>query len=404
MVRPERRTTTDLLVAAAIAVVIATAAALIWWTSDARAALSRPAAEPLPPATPARAVPTALHQLWTAASPATARPVAVAGTVATGAGHEVIGRDPNTGEPRWSYARDNDLCAVSWVYHFVVAVYRDDRGCGQVSSLNASTGRRGPTRTSYADAQVSVSSDGMTVLSAGDTRLELWRSDLVRTLAYGEIDARVKPAARGLHSGCLLASAAASSSAAAVLEACPEHAELRLTLLRPGKEDDEPEQRYVSGLGVEADSGARALAVSDTNTAVYLPSPQPKVEVIDQTGTTVASTLLPRPPLLSTAVSRPGDLVTWWTGDAVLVFDSTDLTYRYTIGADGPNVPIGPGAMMAGRLLVPVTSGIGVYDPTTGTLDRFLPVDRLPVNSAVVPAVLGTHVLEQRGDTVVALG
>ncbi|MBY0441035.1 MAG: PQQ-like beta-propeller repeat protein, partial [Mycobacteriaceae bacterium] len=336
MVSPERRTRIDLLVAATIAIVVATAAALIWWTSDARATISKPAAIPLPLPTPARAVPTALRQLWSAASPATTGPVVVAGTVATGDGHQVIGRDPSTGEPRWSYSRNTDLCAVSWVYHFVVAVYPDDRGCGQVSSLDAATGRRGPARTSYADAQVSVSSDGMAVLSAGATRLELWRSDMVRTLAYGEIDARVKPSARGLRSGCVLTSAAASSSTVSVLEACPQHAELRLTLLRPGKEDDEPDQRYVSGLGVKADSGARVLAVSDTSTAVYLPSPQPKVEVIDQTGTTVASTLLPTPPLPSAAVSRPGGLVTWWTGDAVLVFDGTDLTYRYTMGAVGP--------------------------------------------------------------------
>jgi hypothetical protein len=38
---------------------------------------------------------------------------------------------------------------------------------------------------------VELSADGTTVLSAGDTRLEVWRSDMVRMLSYGEIDARV---------------------------------------------------------------------------------------------------------------------------------------------------------------------------------------------------------------------
>lgn len=404
MVRPERRTKADMAAAAIIAVVVAAAAALIWWTSDARATISRPAVAPVPLPTPARSVPMSLHQLWTATSPATTRPVLVAGTVATGDGHQVTGHDPATGDSHWSYSRSSDLCAVSWVYHFVVAVYRDDRGCGQVSALDAASGRRGPARSSYADTAVNVSSDGMAVLSAGNTRLELWRSDLVRTLAYGETDARVKPSSRGLRSGCVLTSAAASPSAVSVLEACPKQGDMRLTLLRPGKEDDEPEQRYVSGLGVRADSDARVLTVSDTSTAVYLSAPQPRVEVIDQTGTTVASTLLPKPPSPSAAVSRLGNLVTWWTGDAVLVFDATDLTYRYTIGAAGDTVPLGPAAMMAGRLLVPVTGGIGVYDPVTGANDRYLPVHRLPVKSAVVPAVLGGQVFEQRGDTVVALG
>lgn len=64
--------------------------------------------------------------------------------------------------------------------------------------------------------------------------------------------------------------------------------------------------------------------------------------------------------------------------------------------------------MMAGRLLVPVTGAIGVYDPVSGTGERYIPVDRAanppPPGRAVIPAVSGSRVFEQRGDTVVALG
>ncbi len=404
MVKPERRTKGDLVAAAAITVVVAVAAALIWWTSDARATDSRPAAVSVSNPTPARQVPTALRQLWTAASPATTRPVVVGGTVVTGDGHQVSGRDPATGEARWSYARDGDLCAVSWVYRYAVAVYPDDRGCGQVTTIDGSTGQRGPARSSYADGHVDVSSDGTTVLSAGSTRLELWRSDMVRMLSYGEIDARVKPSSRGLHSGCRLSSAAASSSAVAVLEACSNQPDLRLVLLRPGKEEDEPEQREVAEPGIGANSGARVVAVAETRTAVYLPSPQPRVEVVDETGATVASTLLPKPPSGAAAVSAPGGLITWWTGDSVLVFDASTLSYRYTIAAAGPAVPLGPGTMMAGRLLVPVTDGIGVYDPLSGTNERYIPVSRPPETGPVITAVSGSQVIEQRGDSAVALG
>ncbi|HSS25783.1 MAG TPA: hypothetical protein VLL82_15600, partial [Mycobacterium sp.] len=296
MVRPERRTKGDMLAAAAIALVVAATASLIWWTSDARASISRPAAIPVPNPTPAREVPATLNQLWTATSAATTAPVVVGGTVTTGDGRQLDGRDPATGQSRWSYARDTGLCGVSSVYHYAVAVYKDDRGCGQVSTLDGSTGRRGAARSGYADPHVRLSSDGTTVLSVGDTRLELWRSDMVRMLAYGEADARVKPSARGLHSGCRLVSAAASSSAVSVLESCVNQADLRLVLLRPGKEDDEPQQHVVSEPGIGADSGARVLTVREHNTAVYLPSPQPRVDVIDDTGTTVSSTLLPKPP------------------------------------------------------------------------------------------------------------
>lgn len=50
--------------------------------------------------------------------------------------------------------------------------------------------------------------------------------------------------------------------------------------------------------------------------------------------------------------------MTWWTGDAVAVFDSADLTYRYTLTETADTGrPVGPATMMADRLLVPVTAG-----------------------------------------------
>lgn len=410
MVRPERRTRGDLAAAALIAIVVAVAGLMLWWTSDARATVSRPAADSAANPPSVGAVPAALTERWTAASPVTTAPVVVSGTVVTGDGHQMSGLDPATGEQRWSYARGVDLCAVSWIYRYAVAVYPDDRGCGQVSAVVAATGRRGPARTSYADRTVAVTSEGSAVLSFGSTRLELWRSDLVRVLSYGEIDARVKPSARGIGAGCTLLSAAASSAAVSVLEACPGQANLRLVLLRPGKDDDEPEAVEVPEPNVNADSGARVLAVTDsdsgTNTAIYLPTPQPRVEVIDRTGVTVAKTLLPKPPTAASAalpVSRPTGLICWWTGNAVLVFDSGTLAYRYTVPAVGDTVPLGPPAAMAGRLLIPVSGGIGVYDSDDGGRERVIPVNRPPGISAVFPAVSGATVLEQRGDVVVGL-
>lgn len=412
MVRPERRTRADVVAAAAIAIVATVAGVVTWWTSDARATSSQSATEPVPAPTAARAVPQALTQLWTEASPATASPVVISGTVVTGDGRRVQGRDPVTGATRWSYARRSELCAVSWVYRYAVAVYPDSRGCGQVSAIDAVTGRRGPARTSYADPQVSVSADDNTVLAFGATRLELWRSDLVRVLSYGEIDARVKPSAQGVGHGCTLLSAAGGAAAVSVLEACPDQSDVRLTVLHPGKEEDEPDLRYLPQPGVGADAGARVLAVAAAggdaiHTAVYLPAPQPRVEVIDQNGATVATMVLPQPPSPASAaltVSRPTGLVSWWTGDSVLVLDAATLAYRYTIPAVGSAVPLGPAATMAGRLLVPVRGGVGVYDAATGAFERTIPVSRPPGVDAVFPRVCGTTVLEQRGDTLAALG
>jgi hypothetical protein len=103
-------------------------------------------------------------------------------------------------------------------------------------------------------------------------------------------------------------------------------------------------------------------------------------------------------------VSQAGDLITFWTGDSVVVFDSADIRYRYTVAPTASQTPLGPGIMMAGKLLIPVTGAMGVYDPGTGSIERYIPVDRGPAQAAVIPAVAGSTVIEQRGGTVVALG
>ncbi|MGA9376504.1 MAG: hypothetical protein WBV64_16055 [Mycobacterium sp.] len=385
-----------------IALVVAMAAGLIWWTSDARATISKPAAEPVPNLTPATRVPAGLEELWTAPSGKTTLPLVVAGALVTGDGRGVIGRDPVTGNELWSYARDLELCGVTSVYQYAVAVYPDSRGCGQVSTIDAGTGKRGPSRTAYADPEVRLSSDGSTVLSAGDNRLELWRSDMVRMISWGALDARVKPDVPQSPL-CRLVSAAASSSAVSVLESCPEQTELRLTLLRPADEEDTPEVKYEQQPGVSADADARVIAVSDTTTAVYLPTPKPVVNIVDATGTVTASTLLTAAPSDQASMTRAGDLITWWTGDSVLVFEASGLRYKYTVAAAAGGAPIGPATVMAGELLVPVTNGYDVFDAETGTGIRHIDLQR-PAIQTVVPAVAGSTLVEQRGDTVVALG
>jgi hypothetical protein len=403
MVTPERRTKGDVLAAVAIAAVVAVVAALIWWTSDARATVSRPAAEPVPALKSARDVPGALRQLWTAPSPKTRAPVVAGGSVVTGDGDQMDGRDPATGDVLWTYARDVELCGVTAVYQNAVAVYPDPRGCGQVTTIDGKTGKRGATRSAYADPAVKLSSDGTTVLSAGANRLELWRSDMVRMISYGALDARIKPdvPAQPL---CKFTSAAASTALVAVTEACPGQADMRLTLLKPADEEDQPETKFVELPGVSAESDARVIAVSDTLTAVYVPTPKPVVNVVDDTGTTIASTMLARGAAPDAAATSSGDLVTWWTGDELLVFEASGMRYRFTVNPVDGQAPVGPGVVMAGRLLVPVTGGYDVFDPQTGTGERHIDLARDAGQGPVVPAVAGSMVLEQRGANLVALG
>ena len=408
MIAPERRTRADVVAALVIALVVAVTAGVIWWTSDARATESRPAATQVPKPVAAKSVPASLRELWTAPSGHTTMPVVAAGAVVSGDGGTVAGRDPVTGQSLWTFRRDRELCGVTWLYRYAVAVYPDSRGCGQVSTVDAGTGRRGPTRSGYADKTVTLSSDGSTVLSAGPTRLETWRSDMVRVIGYGEVDARVKPNQVGVGKGCELLSATGDSSNVAVIQACPNQADLKLTLLRAADQDDEPEVRDVPLREMTADSGARVLAVSDTSTAVYVPLPQPRLAIFDETGNEVASEGLDVAPspegLQNNAVTRAAGLITWWTGHALVVFDSNRLAHRYTLTGAGPRQPVGPATAMADKLLVPLTEGVGVYEASAGTLERVIPVDRGGYRGPVVPNVVSSTLIEQRGGTLVALG
>jgi len=117
----------------------------------------------------------------------------------------------------------------------------------------------------------------------------------------------------------------------------------------------------------------------------------------------VDSTVVDGEPVPGATSSRAGDVITWWTGDTLMVFSANDLRYKYTIAAAGPDAPVGPATMMAGQLLVPVSSGYDVFDPMTGTGDRHVPLQRPDVAGPVVPAVAGSTLLEQRGDQLVAL-
>ncbi len=128
------------------------------------------------------------------------------------------------------------------------------------------------------------------------------------------------------------------------------------------------------------------------------------MNIVDETGATIASTPLSKPASKDATMSRAGDLITWWTGDSVMVFSANGLKYKYSVAAAGANVPLGPATVMAGRLLVPVTGGYDVFDAASGQGDRHIPVRRPPNPGPVVPAVAGSTVLEQRGDELVALG
>ncbi|TSD97318.1 PQQ-binding-like beta-propeller repeat protein [Skermania sp. ID1734] len=402
MLAPERRTRTDIAVAVAIVVALAIAAVTIWLHSDARGTTSITASTPASPLPSAASVPTSLTRAWTATSGATESPIAVNGVVATADDGTVTGRDPRTGKQLWSYQRNMPLCGAISAWATVVAVYRDRRGCSQVTELAASDGSRQASRNSDADNTVQLSTDGTYVLASGPTRLEMWRSDLVRTVEYGRVDAPVNPKSQP-RTGCKHTSAASSPSRLWVLEQCPNEPVERLTVLNPAPKDATKPEEYTSTMLVNLSPGvpgARILVASEDRVAIYLPgdghSGTQSIGVFDSTDNEVAQ--YPVPPMSADATAATvGTAQTLWTGNAVIAWDPTQLASVWTF-----NGALGPGALMAGRLLVPVAAGIAVLEPATGQQIGLIPLHRDKASGPITTAVAGSIVIEQQGNQVTA--
>lgn len=408
MLAPERRTRADVITAVAIAVVLVIAAAAAWAGSDARGAESITATTPAQRPPNADRLPTRPKELWRTPDTAGARVLTSEGVVVTGDSGTVTGRDPLTGEERWRYRRDLPLCGVESQFGMVIAVYRDDRGCSQTTMLSGQDGRRRTARSSFMDESIRLSADGTYVLALGPRRLEMWRSDLVRTLEYGYVDARVNVKTQP-RKGCALISAASSPSRLAVLERCPNEPANRLTVLDPAPEDNSVPEEFGTHVldGPGADSpDARVLAVSDNRIVLYRPgtdgrSPQPpRLTVFDATGNPLVVHELSAPLTPAATTTRIGSAYFVFTGNSVIALHASTFDPIWT----APNALGGP-ALMAGRLLVPVPGAIAALDPATGAVVTRIPVQREDHDGSPISiGVLGTTILEQRGGELIALG
>lgn len=402
MLAPERRTRLDITAAAAIAIVVAIAVAVIWVRSDARGTTSITAETPAAEALPALSPPETLSEIWRARSGATGAPIAAGGAVATADGTAVTGRDRLTGTELWRYQRDLPLCGAIGAWDTVVAVYRDQRGCSQVTQLDGSTGQRKAQRSSDADDDVTLSYDGTYVVSRGAERMEAWRSDLVRTLEFGRVDAPINPGKQP-RTGCELRSAAAGGTRISVLMQCPGEAGDRLSVLDAAPKDNQEPTEFGSAIiGSVNTPGTRLIAASGERTAVYLPAGptgEQRIAVYDGTGNEEASYPVSGPVIPDATAARNGSVFTWWTGTEVIALSASELAPKWT-AAPGA---LGPGAIMAGSLLVPMPDGIAVLDPKTGAEQRRIAFPRADTAAPIATSVVGDVVLEQRGDEVVAL-
>lgn len=401
MLAPERRTRGDLVAAAVITVLLLAVGFALWWTSDARGTVSQPAASLGAPLPAARSLPPSLAEVWRAPSPASVQPVLAGSVVATGQGGTVTGRDPRSGQVRWRYQRDLPLCALAAGFARVVAVHRRDDRCSEVTSLEAD-GRRGPQRNSAVAAPTRLIDEGTHLVATGERYAEVWRADMVMTLQYGTVPTPVNPGKQP-RPGCRYGSFAAGGGRLAVIERCPGERTDRLTVQPASpREAEHPEPQFSTLLPT---GRARVVAVSRERTAVLLPDPA-RLALYDGSGRRVAeypldlppSDLAGDPPGLAVPLTTTLAALYWHTGSATVALDPVELRPLWTVPGT-----LGSGALLAGRLLVPVPEGLAVLDPMTGARAGLLRLDRGGYRGRVWVAAVGPVVLEQRGPMVVGL-
>jgi hypothetical protein len=403
VLRAERRRRGDLVAAGVLVLVVLLGIVVVVATSSAVHTTSILATGPVPaePEAPPR-VPATLTEAWRAPSAATPTPVAVGPVVVTGDDSTVVGRDPITGAQRWSYQRDVPLCTIGAEWGRAIAVFRNGRYCSEVTSLHAGTGARGPQRNSDVPVGTQLVSDGYLVTATGSNHLETWRSDLVKTMEYGQLRADIQPGTQP-RPDCLHTSVAVTEGRLGVLERCPGEAGDRLTVLLPDEtEADRPNQDVSTLLPTK---GARLIALTADRSAVLLPNPA-RLSIRGHDGAELASYPLDLPPG-DLAGDPPGEVVPttdipgavlWWTGSRTIALDSTDLHPLWTVpGA------LGPGTLMAGAPVLPVPNGLVELNPADGRVLRTVAVNRGDYQGPVTLAALGPVLLEQRGPTVVAL-
>lgn len=411
-IRPERRTRLDLAVSAAIVVVLVVAGVLLWWTAPARTTELTTATEDPTVQLPAESIPDEVRELWRAPSPATVVPAVAKSVFITGADGTMTGRDPATGTPVWEYRRTAPLCAVSAAWpggeNDALGVYRNSRGCSEVTALDANTGSRKGNRTSDADSEIALTYSSSYALAAGSTRLETWGTNLVRGIEYGRVDAPVNPEVQPDRHDCTFYSALSGGDRVAVVERCSGDVGYRLTIL--GAQDSEEKVRQFGSQQItDTSRGAPPAVIAVTSSVVVLydgggdpgsGQEGPTVRTFGPEATQTSARSVSgdeAPPARSRPISASG-LITYWTGTSTLVLDATTGDAQVRIEDS-----IGPGGLSA-ALMIPMPGGISVRNPADGAQLRFLPVDRGDYQGMVSLSTLGDYIVEQRGDEIVVLG
>ena len=326
------------------------------------------------------------------------QPLVASGMVITYNDNTLTATTPE-GETVWTYERPNELCLVDQAWGKVVATYRDNAGCGDVVAIDAKTGKYAGTRSAIAPDNVVRLASNDRVGYASSERAEVWRSDLVRTVEYGHVEAKQEPDMQP--NECTLTSALTRTELVAVTEICDDGAFLRLQEATP---EDSRKPEVVADVEISPD--AYLVSISQDAAAVYDPTTS-EVRGYDKEGTNISSSSVPQ--MDSPEVGPDGiiknlpvaDLphhMTYWENNSLLLMEPAALAVTGVFqGA------LGTGFSAGEKLLYASDSGIAVVDWDKNAVDKIIPVDRGGYSGPVHISSAGATVVEKRGDEVVVM-
>lgn len=302
--------------------------------------------------------------------------------------------------PHWEYSREYPLCSIGSAWDSVVLTYRTAAGCGDVVALDAATGQYDATRSAVAPDVVGgvQSNDRVGIVSA--QRVELWRSDLVRTVEYGSVEAPQEPNSQP-NANCSIHSALTRTELLAVVEHCPDDPQHSVLRLQEATPEDSRVPEVNSSIGLDH-PGAHVVAIGQDAAAVYLPGEQPELMSFNTDGTrTSQRRVVKAADLGNFTVPATADLphhMTWFDGHRLYFFTPNELAVEHIIEA-----ALGTGVAVEGKALVPTEFGISVVNWNNGEIERTIPLDRGDYRGPVSLAVAGEHIVEKRGTELVVL-
>lgn len=398
MSAPLRRTRGDFIATAVIAAIAALLVIIAFLTAPVRSSHLEPAAETRDNAGKLAVVPNTLAEAFRLPdSSPNVQPVVASGMIITYDQGTLTATTP-TGDTAWTYHRDKELCTLGQAWGKVVADYRTNAGCGDVVAIDALSGQYAGTRSAIAPDEVTGVSSNDRLGYVGSTRAELWRSDMVRTVEYGYVEAPQEPDMQP--DQCQISSALTRTELFAVTETCADGSYLRLQKTTP--EDSRKPELDTS---VPVGQGAYLVAVSQDSAAVFDPATS-QIHAYNKEGAEVSSSTVPALPGPLTlengvhplAVTDLPHHMTYHEGDYLVLMEPTKLTATGVFqGA------LGTGFSAGDRLLYASKDGVAVVNWDTNAVEKIIPVDRGGYTGPVYINSAGATVVEKRGDEVVVL-